>query len=287
VIGFAIGIASACCWSALDVVRKAVAGKASPTALAVFLLLGQLPFFGAWAAWDQTWVSDARQYWAPAAASMTMNAFANVFFMRSVQLSPLSRTVPFLSLTPVFSALAAVPLLGEVPDLVHWAGIALVVVGAFTLNSDLADGLWDSLTHERGAPYMIAVAVLWALSTALDKRALPFASPASHAFVLCLGSSLLLVSWLGGRRRLGQLRSVLDAPSGLLAAMVGFAVAALGLQLVALQTLWVSVLETLKRAFGVLGSVIFGRIFFGEGVTPRKLVASGLMVAGTSILALG
>ena len=133
---------------------------------------------------------------------------------------------------------------------------------------------------------MIAVAVLWALSTALDKRALPYASPASHSFVLCAGSSLILLGWLGGRGRLGELRTVLEAPKGLLAAMVGFAVAALGLQMVALQTLWVSVLETLKRAFGVLGSVFFGRVLFDEGLTPRKLAAAGLMVAGTSVLAL-
>ena len=286
-MGFALGIGSACCWSALDVVRKAVAGKASPSALAVFLLVGQLPFLGAWAAWDQTWVTDAPHYWIPAVASMSMNALANVFFMRSVQLSPLSRTVPFLSLTPVFSAVAAIPLLGEVPDLAHWVGIALVVVGAIVLNSDLADGLWDSVTHERGAPFMIAVAVLWALSTALDKRALPYASPASHAFVLSTGSAAILVTWLGTRGRLNELRGVLEGPSGgLLAALIGFAVAALGLQMMALQTLWVSVLETLKRGFGVLGSVIFGRILFHEAVTPRKLAASGLMVAGTSILAL-
>lgn len=285
-MGFALGVASACCWSALDVVRKAVSGRASPTALAVFLLLGQIPFLAAWAVWDQSWVSDPVQYWVPALTSMVLNALANVLFMRSVQLSPLSRTVPFLSLTPVFSALAAIPLLGEVPDLVHWSGIALVVLGAFVLNSDLADGLWDSLTHERGAPLMIAVAVLWSFSTALDKRALPHASPATHAFVLTTGSATILVVWLGARGRLRQLRSVLDAPKGLLAALIGFAVAAVGLQLMALLTLWVSVLETLKRAFGVLGSIVFGRIFFLEGITPRKLAAAGLMIIGTSILAL-
>ena len=120
-MGFSLGVASALCWSGLDVVRKALAGKASPTALAVFLLLGQLPFLGAWAAIDQTWVTDSR-YWPPAAASMTMNALANVLFMRSVELSPLSRTVPFLSLTPVFSALAAMPLLGPVAQAVAVQG---------------------------------------------------------------------------------------------------------------------------------------------------------------------
>ena len=283
--GFALGIAAALCWAGLDVVRKALAGKASPTALAVFLLLGQLPFLGVWAAYDQTWITDAR-YWPPAVASMAMNAFANVFFMRSVQLSPLSRTVPFLSLTPVFSAFAAMPLLGEVPGTMHWAGISLVVVGALVLNSDLSDSWWRSVTHEKGAPYMIAVAVLWAFSTALDKRALGHASPASHAFLLSGGSATILVMWILSRGKQSELRGVVEAPKGLLVGLIGFAVAALALQMVALQWLWVAVIETLKRAFGVVGSVVSGRLFFGEPITGRKLVAMGLMVAGTGLLAL-
>jgi len=283
--GLALGVASALCWAGLDVVRKALAGKASPTALAMFLLLGQVPFLGTWAALDGTWVGDT-QYWTPAVASMTMNALANVLFMRSVQLSPLSRTVPFLSLTPVFSALAAIPLLGEVPGLTHWAGILLVVVGALVLNSDLGDSWWKSVTHEKGAPFMIAVAVLWAFSTALDKRALPHASPASHAFLLSAGSATILGTWMLAKGKPGELRQVFEAPKGLLLGLVAFAVAALALQMTALQWLWVAVIETLKRAFGVFGSVVFGRLFFEEPITSRKLAAVVLMVTGTGILAL-
>ena len=284
-MGFTLGVAAALCWAGLDVVRKALAGKASPTALALFLMLGVLPFLGVWAVADQTWVSDVR-YWPPALASMAMNALANVLFMRSVQLSPLSRTVPFLSLTPVISALAAIPLLGEVPGSMHWAGISLVVVGALVLNSDLSDSWWRSVSHEKGAPYMIAVAFLWACSTALDKLALGHASPASHAFLLSGGSATILLSWLLSRGKQGELREVVLAPRALLAGLIGFAVAALALQMLALQWLWVAVVETLKRAFGVFGSVVFGRLFFGEPITSRKVAAVVLMVAGTTLLAL-
>ena len=284
-IGFSFGVAAALCWAALDVVRKAVAGKASPSALAVFLLIGLLPFLAAWVVYDQTWVTGAA-YWPPAVASMLMNAVANVLFMRSVQLSPLSRTVPFLSLTPVLSALVAIPLLGEVPGSMHWAGISLVVLGALVLNSDLADSWWKSLSHEKGAPYMIAVAFLWACSTALDKRALGHASPASHAFLLSGGSAAILLTWILSTGKQGELRQVGEAPKGLLLGLVGFAVAALALQMVALQWLWVAVVETLKRAFGVFGSVVFGRLFFEEPITSRKVAAVVLMVAGTTLLAL-
>jgi drug/metabolite transporter (DMT)-like permease len=198
----------------------------------------------------------------------------------------LSRTVPFLSLTPVFGALVAIPLLGEVPGTLHWVGISLVVLGALVLNSDLSDSWWRSLSHEKGAPYMIAVAVLWACSTAFDKKALGYASPATHSFLLCTGSAAILMGWMLAKGRLGELRDVAAAPKSLLAGLIGLAVGALALQMLALQWLWVAVIETLKRAFGVVGSVVFGRLFFAEPITGRKLAAMGLMVAGTAVLAL-
>ena len=133
---------------------------------------------------------------------------------------------------------------------------------------------------------MIAVAVLWAFSTALDKRALPHASPATHAFLLSSGGALILLAWLFVRGAQGELRDVASAPKRLLVAMIGFAAAAVALQMTALLFLWVAVLETLKRAFGVLGSIIFGRLFFLEPISGRKLLAASFMVAGTTLLAL-
>jgi multidrug transporter EmrE-like cation transporter len=61
--------------------------------------------------------------------------------------------------------------------------------------------------------------------------------------------------------------------------------AAVALQMLSLQWLWVAVVETLKRGLGVLGSIVFGRLFFAEPITQRKLLAGGLMVAGTVLLA--
>jgi drug/metabolite transporter (DMT)-like permease len=254
-------------------------------AIAVFLLLGQLPFLGAWALLDQTWITDA-WYWVPAVISMAMNALANVLFMRSLQLSPLSRTVPFLSLAPVFAALAGIPLLGELPEVSHWAGILLVVAGALVLNSDLSDSWWRALTHEKGAPYMMVVALLWAASIGFDKQALPDASPASHAFLLTAGSALILLGWLFVRGNRSELRDVLAAPKALLAALIALAVAALAFQMLALQWLWIALVETLKRPFELLGSMLFGRVFFAEAITPQKLAALVLMLLGTALLAL-
>ncbi|MEM7138144.1 MAG: DMT family transporter [Myxococcota bacterium] len=283
--GVVLGVAAAFCWAGLDVVRKALADKASPVAIAVVLLLGQLPFLFVWASIDGSWV--ARDvYWGPALGSMAMNALANVFFMRSLQLSPMSRTVPFLALSPAFSLLVAAPLLGEVPSLPHVAGVALVVAGSVVLNSDLGARWWGGVIAEPGARYMIAVAFLWAGSLALDKVALPHAAPSTHALILTAGSGVMLLLWVASQGRLGELRVALRAPRPLLFGLVAFAVAAIGLQMLALGFLWVAVVETLKRGLGVVGSIVFGRIFFLEPFTGRKIMAAGLMAGGAAVLAL-
>lgn len=283
--GLALGVAAALCWAGLDVVRKSIVRYASPFAVAVALSVGQLPFFLSWALVDGTWVTTER-YWFPALISIAANAMASVLFMVAVKLSPLSRTVPFLSLSPVFSAIIAIPTLGEYPALSHWLGIGLVVTGAFVLNSDLSRSVRRGLIEEPGAALMVAVALLWASSTAFDKLALPHSSAAAHTFILSAGISILLLLWIAALGRLRELRSLRDAPPGLQLGLVGFGVAALALQMLTLQWLWVAVVETLKRGLGVATSILFGRILFHEPLTPAKLTAAVLMISGTALLVL-
>ena len=63
--------------------------------------------------------------------------------------------------------------------------------------------------------------------------------------------------------------------------------AALGLQLVAVQHILVSQLETLKRAIGLVGAIVLGKLVFGEPITRVKTAAIVLMVAGVVLLMLG
>ncbi len=55
-------------------------------------------------------------------------------------------------------------------------------------------------------------------------------------------------------------------------------------QLLAVKTVLVSVVETIKRFLGLSMSVINGRVFFGEKITRRKLVAIGWMTVGVFLL---
>ena len=110
-------------WSLLDLLRKRLAtggGKAVP--LTLLLVLANLPWLLVWAWLDNDW-AVVGSYWLPATGSLAVNVLANLAYMQSVRLSTMSATVPLLSLTPAFSSLVGVPLLGEVPGVVPGLGV--------------------------------------------------------------------------------------------------------------------------------------------------------------------
>jgi drug/metabolite transporter (DMT)-like permease len=220
-------------------------------------------------------------YLLPAAASVALNIAANLLFFSALRNSQLSVTIPLLSLTPVFTALLAIPLLGEVPTWRQWLGILLVVAGAFVLN--LPQGGSFSRAAARGATLMVLVALFWSLTGPFDKMATAKASGPFHATVLCTGVAIGIAIVLAGQRRLRELGDVRSAGWIFILAVV-ISIAALGLQLLAMLQVPVGLVETLKRGIGNLSALILGRALFGEMVSLRKLLAVGLMIAGVALI---
>jgi multidrug transporter EmrE-like cation transporter len=109
---------------------------------------------------------------------------------------------------------------------------------------------------------------------ALERAALP-----AHALVQTGGVGVVLAAWLICRRRIGEVRAVRGARAPFLWA-VAFATAAIGLQLLAIQSLFVALVESLKRAVGMAMSVVVGRVAFDERVDGFKWAAIALMAAG-------
>ena len=278
---------SSVAWSGLDLTRKLLAARMRPLPLLVLLAALPTPAYLLWMLVEGT-PSVPPSYWLPGLASVALNVAANLAFLRSVALSPLSATIPLLALTPVFAALLAVPLLGEQPTLRQWVGILAVVAGAFLLNAQRGEagslgGLWTAFRREPGAPLMAAVALLWSAATPLDKLAMLASGAPFHATVLNAGVAAATLALLAASRRLGELRGWTRSLGGFAAALV-FSVVGLAGQLVALRLLEVGVVETVKRSLGFILAVILGRIAFGEPATRNKLLAVALMAAGTALI---
>jgi uncharacterized membrane protein len=272
-------VGSSLAWSAHDVTRKFLVGRVRPVPLAFLLTVAAAPLFAIWTAIDGT-PALKPGYALPAVSSVLLNIAANLMFFVALRTSALSVTIPLLSLTPVFTALLGIPMLGEVPTPLQGLGIFLVVAGAFALNLPEERPYWR---WERGAALMTSVALLWSLTVPLDKIAMARASAPFHATVLCGGVAAGVLVVLVWQKRLGELAD-LGQVRGVFALALVTSILALGLQLLAMQQVWVGLVETMKRGLGNVSAVVLGRAVFGEAVTLRKLLAVGLMAVGVGLI---
>ncbi|MCB9742902.1 MAG: DMT family transporter [Alphaproteobacteria bacterium] len=277
-------------WAGMDALRKVLAGRIEPLPLAGLLTLGQLPVYGAWAAWEGR-LQVSAGYWLPGLLDVACNLVAQVLFVTAVRASPLSRVVPMLAFTPVFAIATGALVLGERPTPWQGLGVLGVVLGAMILQlrrDDLSDparflGAW---VREPGVPMMLGVAALWSLTMVLDKLCLTQASVPSHALLHVAGMATGILLLLAGRGRLSALGAARAHWRPYLAAIlvVGLATAS---QYFAIRTMLVSEVEAIKRATGLAGAVLNGWLLFGEPVTSAKLLAIAVMASGVVAVVLG
>lgn len=274
-------------WSLLDLERRFLSARVDALVLVAWVSLGALAPLALW-----VFASDEQHleagYWLPATLSVVLNLLANFAYFRSLQLSPLSRTLPMLSFTPAFAAVLAAMFLGERLGIRAVGGLFLVVLGALvlTLRQGLGvRGLFVGLIQDRGCRLMVGVAFLWSATLLLDKWALSAGTPQLHALVLNGGVALGALGALGLRRDLGKL-ATLDGSGWLLLAAIGTGAIALGSQLVALGSVPVGFLETVKRGVGGVLAVVWGWSLLAESVSAAKLAAVALMTIGVALVVL-
>ncbi|HEV7505279.1 MAG TPA: DMT family transporter [Thermoanaerobaculia bacterium] len=290
VAALALVVASSLGWSGFDLLRKLLVRQVAPVALLLLLTLGSVPLFAAWV-WIDGVAAPGPGYLAPALASVLLNVVANLLFLHGMRLAPISVAIPLLSLTPVFTTLTAIPLLGERPSAAGVAGILLVIAGAIWLNwprrpadrRGEAPAAGDPRRSLAGAMMVATTALLWSLTPPLDKMAVERAGAPLHGMVLTGGVALAVFGVLAFQGGLGELGGVRRIPGLLVLALV-VSSAALGLQFLAMPKVFVGTIETLKRGIGNCMSLIYGRLFFHEAVTASKILAVGLMAVGVGMI---
>ncbi|MFT4626307.1 MAG: drug/metabolite transporter (DMT)-like permease [Myxococcota bacterium] len=280
-VGLSLTVGAALCWGLLDALRKRLARDMEALPLTTWLLLGQWPVFGTWVA--ATGESRITADWLPPGLAVSALALvAAVLFVQAVRVSPLSVVVPMLSFTPAFAVLTGGLFVGEWPTWTQTGGIAIVVSGALGLAAADRRAGGRGL-REPGLWMMIAVALLWACTIALDKVALQHADVPAHALAqgVTIGVGLLLL--LAVRGELALLGGIRGQLGPYLLAVV-LQCLATALQLVAITAMLVGVVEGVKRSLGLAMAVLNGWLWFDEKVGPGKLVAVAWMGLGALLL---
>jgi drug/metabolite transporter (DMT)-like permease len=229
-------------------------------------------------------------FWAWIAALLPLETAAMLLYMKAIRDHPLSLTLPYLAFTPVFVMLTGFLLLGERVNPKGAAGILLIVAGAWLLNVKHADCRdWRSwgeplkaILYEPGSRMMLAVALLYSLTSAMGKGAMRYMDPehfGAFYFLLLGGASLLLFAL--PRPRI--LTDVWRRPWAVLAVSLLNA-AMVYTHFMALQRVEVAYMIAVKRT-SLLFGILYGALLFRERGLGVHLIAGVLMLGGVFLIA--
>ena len=277
-------------WAVVDGLRKRLSLGWHPWQLLAALHLCQLPIllaFGLMADAGDTQMQLSR-YLAPGVTSLVLNVAANIMFLEAVKRSPLGLTVPYLALTPLVAAIAAL-YFGYGLSLWGWAGVLVLTIGTAWLHPP--DPRWGLLTpiyrlkEESGSGLMVLVALAWGVTAILDQDAVQYIPPTLHALILALGMFAAgVVGFSVANRRTQETFPSTFSPWILgTGAMMAIAMVA---QFEAFTRIDVAVVEAVKRIIGTSSAVVLGVVFYGERDIVRRLIASLLMGLGAAALVL-
>ena len=274
-------------WSFFDLSRKKLAVDLNPIPVVAWLVFFQGVVFLFLTFFD-VWQMPASSYWLPFAASVALNAFANIWFVESVSLAPFSLAIPILSLTPVFSSLGGLFVLQEALSIRQAAGITVVVVATLAIGYFGTTSLKESeVTNPRvvrkGLFLMAIVALLFALTPVVDKLCLKTMPSSEHGTLQCFATWACLAGWIALRGG-GVPFSRIRAKSVWFIAAVVFASLAVYFQFWSIQSISVGIFEALKRSCGLITALVLGFFVFKEAFTWIKLVLVCVMGAGIFIL---
>ncbi|MBE9537284.1 MAG: DMT family transporter [Proteobacteria bacterium] len=226
-------------------------------------------------------------FWIVTLVAIPLEIAAILLYMQAIKVSPLSLTIPFLALTPVFLIVTSFLFLGELPDLSGLAGIMLIAFGAYMLNlKSRREGLFapfKAIARERGSLMMIGVAMIYSITANLGKIALQHSSPLFFAVIYTLLISATMTPFVFMLRR-DEISKVGRRP--VLFIMIGVAFGLMILShFAAIALIEVPYMISVKRS-SMIFSVLSGFFLFKESDIKDRLAGAMLMLAGIVLILL-
>ena len=212
---------------------------------------------------------------------------ALILYMKAIKLSPLSLTLPFLALSPVFMIFTSNIILGERLDKFGIVGILLTATGAYLLNISAArKGILEpfrAIKQERGSLYMIIVAFIYSITANLGKLAILHSSPMFFASVYLPILSVVLLPVLMWKNH-GQVSGLFSRISifSLIGLAITFATIAHFLSVSIVEVPYAISVKRVSLLFGIM----YGALWFKETNIRERLIGCIVMIAGVITITL-
>nr|WP_320133339.1 DMT family transporter [uncultured Holophaga sp.] len=274
-------------WGGMDVTQKALTRRVDPLVVVLLLPLAEVPLLAIYAWCAGPGAVPARAL-PPMLGSALLNGVGLFCFMQALHRSPISLTIPLLSLTPVLTTLLGWVFRHQVPFPLQFAGIFLVVLGALVLGARSAQ--WHGLrsfAREPGVPLMLGAAVAWSCTPLMDQTAMARGAGVWYApaLTLCVGVFLNAFFLFTGRwRRLGGQVKALGQVPGLALAVGILGAAVIAVQIESLRYVPAGFNETVRRGLGMACAILTGRIFFKEAITRQMVLAVVILTLGVALV---
>ena len=218
-------------------------------------------------------------FWISVLILLPLEITALILYVKAIKLSPLSITIPFMALSPVFIIVIAFFLLGELPDTSGFVGILLITIGTYLLNAKASNvgilGPIKAIANEKGSMLMVIVAVIYSITSTIGKIAVQHSSPIFFGFFYPLLLTIVLSMVVGVK---GILPHVISRPVTFLIIGIFTAIMILS-HFLAISMADVAYVISVKRT-SLIFSVLYGRLIFKEINVTERLLGSILMLAG-------
>lgn len=210
-----------------------------------------------------------------------------ILYAKALKVSPLSLTLPFLAITPVFLIFVSYLIVGEKVSFIGGTGIFLIAAGGYTLNLRKTNNSifepFRNILREKGSLFMLVVAFIYSFTASLAKIAIENSSPLFFAgvFYIALAICFSPAALFMGRNELKDfLREKkykdLIIPGILYSVMISSHMISMKLTKVAYSI-------SVKRLSLIIG-ILYGCWLFREENIKERLIGGILMLAGFVII---
>jgi drug/metabolite transporter (DMT)-like permease len=222
-----------------------------------------------------------RTFWTATICALPLEITAVILYTKALKVSPISVTVPFLALTPLFLIVISYIVLGEKVSLTGSIGICLMAAGGYALHiHKLKKDVFEpfrAILREKGSVMMIAVAFIFSITSSLGKMAIEHSSPvffASFYFILVT----VLFTPVALHRNRG--RVAITKKDIVPLASIGITYSMMIMfHMTAMSMVNVAYMISIKRT-SLLFSIIYGYFLFKEERIAEKAAGGIMMFAG-------
>jgi drug/metabolite transporter (DMT)-like permease len=226
-------------------------------------------------------------FWTATLIALPFEIVAIILYTKALKVSPISLTMPFLALTPLFIVLVSYFMLGEKVSVSGGIGIFLIASGSYTLNIHKArHSLLEPLKavfREKGSMMMIGVALIFSVTSSLGKLAITNSSPVffgSFYFILLT----IVFTPIALSKNKGSLKITRKDIGPLAAIGITYSIMIL-CHMLAMSMVNVAYMISVKRT-SLLFSILYGHVLFKEEKIAEKAVGGIMMFVGFLLIVL-